>query len=329
MGSLRFSEYSNSPTVLLPPQPIHTYSPASYSLPVQPAPLPSKPQSPCQPKPAVSSAPATANPSRKRTRDESFDEPSEALLGTTWKASSIYQAPSANSEEDDPTLSTENMDITGAMTRDAAPTGNQSEAWFGKQVDIEIEAAADAIVLQAVDQGETLAEPCRKVRRRDRSSSRESMTGNASNSDGLPKSCPEDPPIDESTYLLGIGWALVGEDRDVQAAARGCARYIENHYPLSAAKIILRSKGLEAVLVETNEGYHLFNESLSEGKLLSATWQSCLANLQRSPIVFEGLTTLNAVRKNRGLLSKTDCGDKSTVDANLLNSSIDLEMSID
>ena len=221
------------------------------------------------------------------------------------------------------------MDITGAMSGDATPSGSQSKAWFGKPADIEFVAAPDASVPQSVNPVKVLAEPSRKVRRRDRSSSRELMTCHASNCDGLPKSCPEDPPIDESTYLLGIGWALVGDDKDVQAAARGCARYIENHYPFSTAKIILRSKGLDAVLVETNEGYHLFNEKLSEGKLVSVTWQTCLANLQRSPIVFEGLTTLNAVRKNSVLFSETDCGEKSRVDARSSNLLIDCEMSID
>lgn len=337
MGSLRFSDYCNSPTVLLRPQPVHAFNPASYSVPMQhqqayPTPLLSKPQSSSQPKQAVSSPPITANLSRKRTRDESFDESSEVLLGTSWKAPSICQAPCqapSESSEDNSTIPTDKMDISGAITGDAIPTANQSKAWFGNPADTEIEAAPEAAVPQAVDQGETLAEPSRKVRRRDRSSSRELMTVNTSESDGLPKSCPEDPPIDESTYLLGIGWALIGEDRDVQAAARGCARYIENHYPFSTAKIILQSKGLEAVLVETNEGYHLFNEDLSEGKLVSVTWQTCLANLQRSPVIFEGVTTLKTARKNRSLLPKPDCGDRSSVHANLSNSSTDFEMSMD
>lgn len=334
MGSLRFSDYSNSPTVLLPPQSVHAFSPASYSLPMQhqqayPTPLLSKSQSSSQPKQALSSALPPANPSRKRTRDESFDEYSEALHGTSWKVPSDCPVLSESCEGDDPTLPTDNMDTTSAITGDTIPSGNQSTTWFGTQLDTPIETAADVAVPQAVGQGEILAEPSRKVRRRDRSSSRELMTGNASDSDWLPKSCPEDPPIDESTYLLGIGWALIGEDRDVQAASRGWAKYIENHYPFSTAKIILQSKGLEAVLVETNQGYHLFNEDLSEGKLVSATWQTCLANLQHSPTVFEGLTTLKAARKNRGTFSKTDCGDKPSMDANLSNWSTDFEMSID
>lgn len=247
---------------------------------------------------------------------------------TSWQAPPLHQVPIETSEEDDPTIPSENMDISRAITDDAIPTGNQSKAWFGKQADTETTAATDAAVQQVVDQGEVLAEPSRKVRRRDRSSSRESMTDNASKSDGSPKSCPEHPPIDESTYLLGIGWTLIGEDRDVQAAARGCAKYIENHYPLSTAKIILQSKGLEAVLVETNRGYHLFNEDLSEGKLVSVTWQTCLANLQRSPIVFEGLITLKSARKNRAFLSK-NCEDGSSLDANSSISSTDFEMSMD
>ena len=320
--------------MLLPPQSAHAFSPASYSLPMQhqptyPTPLLSKPQSSCQPKQAVSSASTPANPSRKRTHDETFDESLEALHGTPWKVPSDCSVLSESCEGDDPTLPIDNMDTTSTITGDDFPSRNQSTTRFGTQLDTEIEAAADVAVPQAVGQGQILAEPSRKVRRRDRSSSRELMTGNASDSDWLPKSCPEDPPIDESTHLLGIGWALIGEDRDVQAASRGWAKYIENHYPFSTAKIILQSKGLEALLVETNQGYHLFNEDLSEGKLVSVTWQACLANLQCSPAVFEGLTTLKAVRKNSGTFSKTDCGDKPSLDANFSNWSTDFEMSMD
>lgn len=234
-----------------------------------------------------------------------------------------------SSEEDNSSIPTDNMDLTGAVTGDTIPTGNQFKARFGKQADTEIEAAAHAAMPQAGDQRGTLAEPSRKVRRRDRSPSRESMSGNSSNSDGSTKSCPEHPPIDESTYLLGIGWALISEDRDVQAAARGYAKYIENHYPLSTAKVIMKSKGLDAILVETNEGYHLFNEDLTEGKLVSVTRQNCLANLQRSPVVFEGLTTLKTAGKNRSPIPKPDCEDKPGVDANLSNSMTDFEMALD
>ena len=107
---------------------------------------------------------------------------------------------------------------------------------------------------------------------------------------------PQDLAIDQFTHLLGVGWASVGDEPDTQAAARGCAKYIENHYPLAKSEILSKSKGLDACLVKTNHGFFLFKEDLSEGRLVGSSWEACLANLQCSPLVFESEETLKAVR---------------------------------
>ncbi len=113
--------------------------------------------------------------------------------------------------------------------------------------------------------------------------------------DSPPKAAPIDPTIDESTQALGIGWTRMTEsDADLQAAARGWAKYIDNHYPEEAhgAKILLKSKGLNAYLVGAEEGFFLFKEDLSEGRLVSRTWERTLANLMTGGgnVVFEGDT---------------------------------------
>lgn len=96
------------------------------------------------------------------------------------------------------------------------------------------------------------------------------------------------PIIDDFTIHLGIGWSKLCETGHIQAAARGWARYIENHYPLSHVVVRLESKGLQSYLVEAREGLFLFAEDLSHGRLVSRTADGALRNLQNGPPVFEG-----------------------------------------
>jgi hypothetical protein len=115
-----------------------------------------------------------------------------------------------------------------------------------------------------------------------------SSTGSAA----LPTSAPEapsQPVVDDFTLHLGIGWRRISEDVDIQAAARGWARFIENHYPISCTKICLESKGLQSYLVEAAEGYFLFSENLREGRLVSPTVEGALRNLKGQTPVFEGV----------------------------------------
>jgi hypothetical protein len=95
------------------------------------------------------------------------------------------------------------------------------------------------------------------------------------------------PIIDDFTLHLGIGWRRISADEHIQAAARGWARYIENHYPLTNVNICLESQGLASYLVESTQGFFLFAENLREGRLLSTTIQGAMQNLQSSPPVFE------------------------------------------
>lgn len=112
----------------------------------------------------------------------------------------------------------------------------------------------------------------------------------------LTKTTTEEPIIDQFTHLLGIGWTRIASDTDVQKATRGWARYIENHYPLHAVEVLLTSKALEgAVLVfardssiVAQEGFFLFREDLSEGRLVAYDWETCVSRLQASPMLFEG-----------------------------------------
>lgn len=98
---------------------------------------------------------------------------------------------------------------------------------------------------------------------------------------------PSAPVVDEFTVHLGIGWAQMCADQHIQAAARGWQKYIENHYPVSDAKIRLQSRGLNAYLVEAREGFFLFADDLRSGRLVSKDAQCALRNLKSSPPNFE------------------------------------------
>jgi hypothetical protein len=105
------------------------------------------------------------------------------------------------------------------------------------------------------------------------------------------------PDIDPASAMLGVGWKVVPrDDEDIQQAVRGWGRFIENHYPLREVEIVLKSEGQEAYLVRSQEGWWLFKEDLNEGRLVSTTWEGCVAGLRSSPTVFEGATTLTAQR---------------------------------
>lgn len=102
-----------------------------------------------------------------------------------------------------------------------------------------------------------------------------------------PKSSIE-PTVDAFTIHLGIGWSRISDDEDIQAAARGWARFIENHFPVSDVHIRLQSRGLASYLVETRQGWFLFGEDLKEGRLVSTSLERTFEHLKPSPPLFEG-----------------------------------------
>ncbi|KAJ8123214.1 hypothetical protein ONZ43_g781 [Nemania bipapillata] len=107
------------------------------------------------------------------------------------------------------------------------------------------------------------------------------------------------PIIDNFTLHLGIGWSRINEDEHIQAAARGWARYIENHFPVTNARIQLESKGLQSYLVEASEGFFLFAEDLRRGQLVSKNVNQTLLNLKSTPPVFEGVEVMMAAESPR------------------------------
>jgi hypothetical protein len=118
-----------------------------------------------------------------------------------------------------------------------------------------------------------------------------------------------EPTVDDFTRHLGIGWSLINQaDTDIQAAARGWAKFIENHFPVTDAKIRLQSKGLASYLVEANEGYFLFGEDLKQGRLVSTSLERTWVNLQGAVPTFESDLVMDA-----GQAPKVDVDVQSAV----------------
>ncbi|KAI1382772.1 uncharacterized protein F4822DRAFT_439179 [Hypoxylon trugodes] len=122
---------------------------------------------------------------------------------------------------------------------------------------------------------------------------------------GLSADTSSQPIIDNFTLHLGIGWNRISEDEHIQAAARGWARYIENHFPVTNVRIQLESKGLQSYLVEATEGFFLFAENLRQGQLVSKDLNRTFANLKMSPPVFEGPEVMSAAESPRPIEATT------------------------
>ncbi|MCJ1246716.1 hypothetical protein MMC30_003925 [Trapelia coarctata] len=302
MGSLRFNEYSDSPTIFLPHHQ-QAFGPLSHQ--PHPQPMQAFQTSFChqshqsQWKPAAPSRPVLqTNPSHKRSRDEFDDEPTTPTL----KPSRAVQQ--------EPVVYGEGMTIINPSTGRAAAAESQTGTWYEENLEIERLASIEAAKSLAQAAEVVPARPTKALRlEKMPDSSLSSSVGTPCDVSG--KSPFKTPVLDPATHLLGIGWTLISKDEHMQAAAKGWARYIDNHYPsLSNAQLVLKSEGHRAYLVsatntvEGTQGFYLFAEDLNEGKLVAQTWEVCLKNLQTSSPVFEGQETLKAVRTPIAL----DCG---------------------
>lgn len=222
----------------------------------------------------------TTAPSRKRSRDESASEIA-AVEG------SHFVPPEPIPEEP---IYGEGMVLLNPSTGRALTAESQTGTWYEDKVaKEEDERRALALERPKLPTG-------RKSARMSQSSIRASIEDIGAPSP--PKSAPG-AEIDEATIALGIGWTkMSSEDPDLQAAARGWARYLEVHYGgnIHKAEIMLKNRSLDAYLVGCQEGFYLFTEDLLRGQLVARTWENTLANLKCSPMRFENDEILQAER---------------------------------
>ncbi|MCJ1460906.1 hypothetical protein MMC28_011288 [Mycoblastus sanguinarius] len=247
-----------------------------------------------------SKTPQYSNPTKKRTRDES------SLVETSDCNSEASHDLTPNSPD---SVYRKIIPHVDSLPGPATMANTQTETLFEKKLSEGMKKSLEKDASQETDVTGDL--PKRKFLRRETSSG--TTTAKVTSSAESSKAAPEDPVIDEYSRVLGVGWTKIGEDPDVVASMRGCARYIDRHYPVRGSEIIIKSKSLDAYLVKTDLGYFLFKEDLSRGGLVALGWQDTLARLQNPSFDFEGLDTALAQKTPEGsTLSDPEVGDSDT-----------------
>ncbi|KAK6083618.1 hypothetical protein SCUP234_02303 [Seiridium cupressi] len=231
---------------------------------------------------------------RKRSRDEAAInlDVEEAKLETIEPVK----------EPEDEWVFGEGMVLIKKSQAYVAEAGSQSGTWLEEKA--AIEEACKNEEARAFNQQERPSLRSNKSQRLDMSTfsaptdKRSSPTRDISDAtvvaSGLSADAGSQPIIDNFTLHLGIGWSRISNDEHREAAARGWARYIENHFPINNVQIQLESRGLQSYLVEASEGFFLFAEDLQRGQFVSRDLNQAFQNLKASPPVFEGLEVMNA-----------------------------------
>jgi hypothetical protein len=196
---------------------------------------------------------------------------------------------------------------------------SQSGTWYEEKVE---ESAAAALPVSSRSQaGMSSDVQGRKSQRLDPTApglddiALSSMQKRLQNATDDSRSSPshQEPLVDDATRLLGISWQRinVSDDDDMAPAVRGWKKYIDNQYSnyLQNCLILMKSRALNAFLVAAqpvaqdfgtvanSPAYFLFSDDLDQARLVGSTWETCVQNLQSSPILFEGAETLQAKDK--------------------------------
>jgi hypothetical protein len=233
----------------------------------------------------------TANPSRKRSREE-FDDLDPASLQGVYDNGTL-----ANMEVIEEPIMGEGMTLIDPQTGRASAAESQTGTWYENQLEEERRAAADAAAALEQEQLDAQGRPSKTVRL-DSPAPGSALVDSPTNIVQQPLAATPAPAIDSASMMLGIGWKEVASDADMEQAARGWARYIENHYPmLGGVEMLCKSDGHEVFLAKATapqESYWLFKDDLTEGKLVATSQEQCIANLRAVPMAFENDTVLSA-----------------------------------
>lgn len=295
MGSFSQPFSTAAPVLTLSPQPSHQGHFANTSLASQQAfshsPTLNQPSQSTSTHQVARSAPS----GRKRSRDEAAPN-----LDT-------YAQTAGSGPSDSAWVYGEGMTLLKSGTAYVADASSQSGTWLDEQL-----TARQQISNPPSAEAQVPVLRSRKSVRVDHGASAASLATplvgqpQASSARDDHPSAPADPVVDDFTLQLGIGWRRIGDEAGTQAAARGWARYIENHFPLSKVEVRLESKGLQSYLVEASEGFYLFTETLRHGQKVSSTVEGTLRNLQQTPPSFDGSTILTAAESPQAFAATTD-----------------------
>lgn len=275
------NEFSSaSPVMAMSPQPAHQAPFVTAGFAHQSFP----PQSMAAGSPSAMAFQHAARISKKRSRDEAASNLEPDVL------------PPKAEEPEDEWVYGPGMVLIKANKGYVADASSQSGTW------LEEKKAVDEETRRKQEEARVPQRNCKLQRRDVRSDARTETTTTtikSSASSGAGNPSESETIVDNVSLHLGIGWKKLGDGEHVQAAARGWARYIENHFPITNANIRLESKGLQSYLVEASEGFYLFAEDLQQGRLVSTNVEGALRNLQSSPPVFDGPETLTKAESPR------------------------------
>ncbi|OJJ87444.1 uncharacterized protein ASPGLDRAFT_44005 [Aspergillus glaucus CBS 516.65] len=253
-----------------------------------------------------------SKPSRKRSRDDAGFE--EAM-----NAAPVAPAPTPAPKPVEEPIYGEGMVLLNPRTGLAVSAESQTGTWYEEKS--EQSTAAAPPVSSRSQTGMSSDVQGRKSQRLDPTApglddiALSTMQQRLQNTTDDNRSSPshQEPLVDDATRLLGISWQRinVSDDDDMAPAVRGWKKYIDNQYSnyLQNCQILMKSRALNAFLVAAqpvapafgtvanSPAYYLFNDDLDQARLVGSTWETCVQNLQSSPIVFEGAETLQATDK--------------------------------
>jgi hypothetical protein len=285
--------FSSSPVLIMPPPSVHQIP---FDKPLSSLQTSSFSQSSSWPQTEIQSSQAPRG--RKRSRDEAapnLDPPEKVIEPPTLAETEeewVY-GPGMNSIKPDSRYVIDASSQSGTWVEEKAAEEDSRESEAAHVVQERLSSSSHT--------SQQLGMAAVLIPRRGTRSNRSSPTREIANPKRASSDSIAQPIVDDFTLHLGIGWSRIGDNEHIQAAARGWARYIENHYPITDAVIRLESRGLQSYLVEANEGFFLFAESLHRGRLVSKDAERTLQNLKASPPIFDGPETMVAAETPRSL----------------------------
>ena len=103
---------------------------------------------------------------------------------------------------------------------------------------------------------------------------------------------------DKMSVELGVGWKSLSDDPDVQAAARGWAKYIEKRFPIEAVSFLAKHTD-QSSLVGAHDGFYVFTADLNQGTFVAKEWLDVVADLEwSSDFWFGGRELLHPVESS-------------------------------
>ncbi|KAI4252354.1 MAG: hypothetical protein LQ352_004337 [Teloschistes flavicans] len=212
--------------------------------------------------------PGTSRSSRKRSRDESFND-----SAVSAESRVPVVGPSSNR--------TGNLSLAVPLDRSASSFQNETGKWTQGQSGHPKPSLPDPQEPVLSAGAEQCQEERRKFQRQDAGPVSSTMHGCEAREDVVTTN--RDPAEDSMSLELGVGWKSMSEDPDKRAAARGWAKFVERRFPLKTVTILAQHSS-DCMLASALDGIYVFTPDLMEASLIARTWEGCVNELKATPI---------------------------------------------